>query len=89
MIYQCDGAASVCSSEEGDEEVDYGENEAEPNENYNEYGASDIESITQYEDDESDIDEAEQLDDNDNEQSNADESENDEEHNIPVNSQNT
>ena len=85
MIYQCDGAASICLSAESEEEVaDYenkGESEEEgeygENEDGNSFEASDIESLAEYE--------AEQTNNDDlDEQSQGDLSDEDDEHNIPV-----
>ena len=85
MIYQCDGAASICSSAESEEEVGDYENEGESeeevedseNEGGNNFEASDIESLAEYE--------AEQTDNDDlDEQSQGVLSDEYDEHNIPV-----
>ena len=85
MTYQCDGAASICLSAESEEEVADYENEEESeeeveyreNEDGNSFEASDIQSLAEYD--------AEQTDNDDlDEQSQGDLSDEDDEHNIPV-----
>ena len=98
MIYQCDGAASICTTEESadseevEDETDSEEveDETEPTINDNEHETSDLESIVQYQSDESDQNEAlGSDDDNENEQSqtgedNYDDDNDGEVHNIQV-----